>query len=152
MQIRAATNDDAEAIRQVVFGILREYDLMAEHEGVDADLNDIEANYAARGGMFEIVEIDEGGIVGTVGVHARDDGVCELRKMYLLPEYRGRGWGRKLLERALAFARTNGFRRMELETSSKLVEAIALYKRNGFTPLARDSMACRCDQAFGLDL
>jgi len=52
MEIRAATNQDAADIRTVVFSILEEYGLMAQHAGVDADLDDIEGNYAVGGGCF----------------------------------------------------------------------------------------------------
>lgn len=152
MLIRAATNHDAESIRRVVFGVLDEYGLVAEHRGVDVDLDDIEVNYVEPGGLFEVVEDASGEIVGTVGLFAKGNGLCELRKMYLLPAMRGKGLGRQLLERMLAEARRRGFTRMELETSSKLVEAIALYRRYGFTPFTAPHLACRCDEAYYLNL
>ncbi len=154
MFIRSATNTDAdaEAIRTLVFGVLAEYGLLAEHEGVDADLSDIEGNYIARGGLFDLVFDDAGQIIGTVGLYPRGDGVAELRKMYLVKYARSRGLGKMLLERVLSRARELGFGRIELETSSKLVEAIGLYKRYGFQPFQPDHMACRCDQAWALEL
>ncbi|MDO8629906.1 MAG: GNAT family N-acetyltransferase [Phycisphaerales bacterium] len=152
MLIRSATNADADAIRTLVFGVLGEYGLLAEHEGVDADLSDIEGNYIARGGLFDLVLDDAGQLIGTVGLYPRGDGVAELRKMYLVKIARGRGIGKMLLERVLGRARELGFARIELETSSKLVEAIGLYKRYGFQPFQPDHIACRCDQAWALDL
>lgn len=151
MLIRPATNDDAEAIRRVVFGVLAEYDLTAEHQGVDADLDDVVGHYAARGGLFEVIE-EDGAVVGTVGLFPKGDGVCELRKMYLVPACRGRGWGRMLMDRMLDAARRLGFRRMELETSSKLIEANALYRRYGFAPLTDPHLSIRCDRAYARDL
>lgn len=152
MLIRSATNADAEAIRTLVFGVLGEYGLLAEHEGVDADLSDIEANYIARGGLFDLVLDDAGQLIGTVGLYPRGDGVAELRKMYLVKHARGLGIGKMLLERVLGRARELAFVRIELETSSKLVEAIGLYKLYGFQPFQPDHMVCRCDQAWALDL
>lgn len=152
MHIRPATNGDAEAVRRVLFDVLAEYGLVAEHEGVDADLGDIEGNYAGRGGVFDVVVDERGEVVGMVGLYARDEAVCELRKMYLRKEARGQGWGRTLLERMVAEARRRGFTRMELETSSKLTEAIRLYRRNGFRPLAASHCALRCDEAYSLAL
>jgi len=152
MLIRAATNADAEMIRTLVFGVLDEYGLKASHEGVDADLNDIEGNYVARGGAFEVVLAADGRLIGTVGLYPKSDGVCELRKMYLAPNARGRGLGKQLLERMLERARQLGFRRVELETAGVLVEAIGLYTRYGFRPIDPDHLAARCDRAFALDL
>ena len=152
MLLRPATNADAEAIRTLVFGVLGEYGLLAEHEGVDADLDDIEGNYVARGGLFDLVFDEARQLIGTVGLYPRGDGVAELRKMYLAKRARGKGIGKMLLERALHRARELGFGRIELETSSKLVEAIGLYKRYGFKPFQPEHIACRCDQAWSLEL
>lgn len=148
MQIRPATNDDADAIRNLVFGVLEEYGLRECHEGVDADLADVHGNYEARGGLFDVLTDEAGRVVGSVGLYAKSDGVCELRKMYLLPELRGKGHGRMLLERTLQRAKELGFTRIELETSSRLAQAIALYKKYGFEPFHPPHMADRCDQAW----
>jgi putative acetyltransferase len=72
--------------------------------------------------------------------------------MYLAREARGRGLGKRLLARALAFARGRGYARIELETASVLRTAIAMYEAAGFRPLERRPAACRCDRAFALEL
>ena len=94
----------------------------------------------------------DGQIVGSVGLFNLGDGVCELRKMYLAREARGRGAGRRLLEHAIDRARSLGFRRVELETAGVLVEAINLYTRFGFEPIESAHLSPRCDRAFALDL
>jgi len=152
MEIRAATNQDAPDIRRVVFSVLEEYDLTAEHETIDIDLRDIERDYFARGGCFEVVIDEDDKIVGTVGLYPYDHGTCELRKMYLLPAYRGKGTGKKLMDRMLAKAKALGFQHMVLETSSKLVNAIAMYRRYGFTPTQHFPTCPRCDQAYELTI
>jgi putative acetyltransferase len=85
-------------------------------------------------------------------VYPIDPGTCELRKMYILDSARGIGLGARFLRRALAFARGQGFRRIELETASVLKDAIALYTREGFRPIERAHLAGRCDQAYARDL
>jgi putative acetyltransferase len=152
MKIRPATNADAPAVRDLIFAVLDEYGLQPDPSGTDSDLEDIEGQYIARGGMFEVVEDEQGRIVGSVGLYPELDNVVELRKMYLHPDTRGRGLGKQLLERALAAARAKGFRRVELETAAVLASAIALYERYGFTPFEKPHVAARCDQAFALDL
>jgi putative acetyltransferase len=77
---------------------------------------------------------------------------CELRKMYLHRDYRGKGMGRGLLEHALAEARRLGFKQVTLETASVLKEAIRLYERYGFKPYIPAHLSCRCDQAYVLEL
>jgi putative acetyltransferase len=77
-------------------------------------------------------------VVGGAGIAplpGGGDGVCELRKMYLLREGRGRGWGRQLLGQCLAAARERGFRTCYLETVHRMGEAQRLYLSAGFKPL-----------------
>ena len=102
--------------------------------------------------MFYVLENEQGEIVGTLGLCRIDARTCELRKMYLAQAYRGRGMGKKLMEKALAEARRLGFQKMILETASVLTEAIQLYRSYGFTPYESEHLSCRCDQAYSLDL
>ncbi len=150
--IRPAEAGDAAEVRDVVRRVLAEYGLEPDPVGVDADLEDLDASYTGRGGLFDVAVGSDGSIAGCCGIYPVDSSLCELRKMYLLPEARGHGIGGRLLRRALAFARGRGFSRVELETASELKEAIALYAGAGFQPIRRVHLAARCDQAFALDL
>ena len=148
---RAATNRDSAQIKEIVFGVLREYHLSPDCGGTDADLNDIEANYLKRGGAFEVLETPEKRIVGTVGLYPVNRETIELRKMYFAPEIRGLGLGKQTLKRMIETARGLGFRQIYLETNSRLKEAIELYKKFGFSEID-EKHAARCDQAFVLEL
>ena len=149
--IRPATNEDAERVRALVFSVLAEFGLSADPSGTDADLYDIESSYIAPGGMFVVAEAPDGGLVGTVGFAPLGDGVCELRKMYLIPKARGCGLGKLLLARAIDQARAAGFKRMVLETASELADAKRLYTSKGFVPVESEHLSPRCDQAYALD-
>ncbi len=152
LRFRAATNADGPAIRGVVHGVLREFALTPEPGGTDADIEDVERHYLEPGGAFEVV-VDAGGrVVGTAGFVPLTGAACELRKMYLLPEARGRGLGRRLLDHVVDLARARGFVEMRLETASVLADAIRLYVRYGFERYTSEHMVPRCDQAFRLDL
>ncbi len=152
MTLRSATNSDCDAVRDLVFQVLGEYGLSPDPETTDADLADIEASYQASGGLFDVLVDDAGGIVGTVGLYPLGGATCELRKMYLHASRRGQGWGRRLLEHALARAKDLGFERVTLETASVLREAIGLYERYGFRKCQVSHLSERCDQAYYLDL
>jgi putative acetyltransferase len=152
LSIRQATRADQEQVRRLVFGVLGEFGLEPSPESTDADLNDIEGAYLNSGGMFEIIERSDGQVVGSVGIYPMEDGLCELRKMYLAADVRGRGLGKLLLERALSHARKAGFRAVMLETASVLKEAVRLYTSYGFQPAKLEHLASRADQAFILNL
>ena len=151
-RLRTATNADCERIRDLVYAVLEEYGLKPDPESTDADLADIEQAYFARGGAFYVLEGQHGSIIGAYGLYRIDERTCELRKMYLHRDYRGKGLGKRLLEDALNQARQRGFTKVVLETASVLKEAIALYQRYGFTPHEPDHLSARCDQAYRLQL
>ena len=151
-ELRPATDADAATVRDLVFGVLHEYGLKPSPQDTDADLYDIDASYHQRGGRFDVLVGPAGAIVGSVGLFPVDRSTVELRKMYLHRDARGRGYGRRLLEHAVAEAKRLGFRRVTLETAFVLKEAVALYTRYGFRPYTPDHMSGRCDQAFELIL
>lgn len=147
--LRPATREDGPAVRALIFKILDEYRLPVDPHGTDADLEDIGTSY--RQGRFWVID-DDGSVVGSCALYPVRDGVVELRKMYVDRRLRGQGWGRRLLETALAAAREDGHERVELETASVLKEAIAMYGQYGFHRVAREPDSARCDQRWELDL
>lgn len=83
------------------------------------------------------------------------DDTCELRKMYFLPEVRGRGAGRALMRQCLDYARNRGYRQCYLETLSGMHAAEALYRKSGFVPLSAPMGATghfACNRWYLLDL
>lgn len=150
--IRSADNRDCVKVQNLVFGILDEYGLTVETGGTDADIADIEANYLNRGGAFEVIEDASGNLLGTIGLYPLDAETIELRKMYFDRKLRGRGVGKKMLERMIEKARALGFKRIYLETASVLKAAAALYEKYGFEPTTEGIHSKRCDAAYFLKL
>ena len=148
---RAATNADCTEVQRLVFGVLAEFGLAPDFDGTDHDITDIQIHYLDRGGVFEVIENNEGKIVGTVGLFPLDETTIELRKMYFAPEVRGRGLGQKLLREMIEKARNFGYLRVYLETASVLKQAVHIYEKAGFMPVV-DKHTPRCDQAFMLEL
>lgn len=150
--IRDAANRDRERVAALIFNILAEFGLQPDPESTDADLNGIEGNYIHSGGLFELIEDKKGNLLGTVGLYPLDKVTCELRKMYFVPQARGIGLGRYVLERAVSRAREFGFKAVVLETAGVLKEAIRLYTRFGFVPMQSGHLSARCDRAYILKL
>ncbi|HKC63188.1 MAG TPA: GNAT family N-acetyltransferase [Pyrinomonadaceae bacterium] len=150
--IRAASNQDGERVTALVSNILAEFGLQVDLEETDSDLRDIERNYLKAGGVFEVIEDERGNLLGTVGLYPVDESTCELRKMYFVPEARGRGLGKYILERAITRAAELGFERIVLETASVLKAANHLYVKYGFRPLRKEHLPQRADLAYILDL
>ncbi len=151
-RLRPANNEDCGKLADLVYDVLREYNLKPDPEATDADLKDIERFYFERGGTFYVLEEKDGSIIGAYGLYRVEKQTCELRKMYLHSTYRGKGLGKFLLDSALSEARQLGFKRIILETASVLKEAISLYESYGFVEYQPEHLSSRCDQAYLLEL
>ncbi len=123
----------------------------------DAEVDHMSVAYAAPRSAYFVVEVD--GIVlggGGIAPLAGGDGTtCELRKMYFLPELRGRGAGQALMTCCLDAARGHGYARCYLETLQQMTAAQKLYEANGFVRIAAPCGATghfACDAYYQRDL
>jgi putative acetyltransferase len=104
----------------------------------DPEVDAMSAAYAGKRAGYWVVE-RERRVVGGAGfapLTGGPDDVCELRKMYFLPETRGLGLGARLLDLVLAEAKKAGFARCYLETLDRMTDAQRLYVKKGFVPTA----------------
>jgi GNAT superfamily N-acetyltransferase len=86
-------------------------------------------------GVFLLVRDDDGRAIGCGGVCRFDEGRAELKRMYVSPDTRGRGLGRRLLVDLEAHAQRLGYRGIVLETGTRNHEALALYASFGYEPI-----------------
>jgi len=100
----------------------------------DPEVDDIHTAFTQPRSAYFVCEID-GVVVGGGGVApllGGNSNTCELKKMYFLPQGRGKGLGRKLVERCLAAAKEIGFEYCYLETFNTMKDAMVLYGKVGF--------------------
>ena len=90
------------------------------------------AMFVEPDGVFLVVRDDEGRAIGCGGVCRFDGTRAELKRMYVVPEARGRGLGRLLLVELEAEARRLGYARIVLETGDRQPEALGLYASAGY--------------------
>jgi putative acetyltransferase len=83
-------------------------------------------------GVFVVLREDDGRAVGCGGIARFDAARGEVKRMYVVPEARGRGLGRRLLEELEAQARALGYTSVVLETGDRQPEALGLYESAGF--------------------
>jgi GNAT superfamily N-acetyltransferase len=122
----------APAVLDVIGAVFREYAMTFDPSGFDADLTDIRAAYLQRGGRFWVL-VDDGRVVGTVAGVDAGGGVCEVKRLYLQADYRGRGFGRALMQQVLDWAAASGHRFVVAWSDERLRTAHAVYERLGFT-------------------
>ena len=120
-----------DAVLALIGSIFAEYGLTFDPAGYDADLTRIQTTYRDAGGDFWVLEND-GRVVGTVAVVPLSSAEVEIKRVYLGASLRGQGWGRRLVEHALAWARARGHRRARLWSDVKFTRAHVMYERLGF--------------------
>ncbi|MDV5171000.1 bifunctional helix-turn-helix transcriptional regulator/GNAT family N-acetyltransferase [Photobacterium rosenbergii] len=134
-QLRLLTPLDNAAMAAVVRRVSAEHGLTADkgYGVADPTLDSLSEVYSEPRSAFWIVEKDNR-ILGGGGIAplAGEEGVCELQKMYFLPELRGKGFARRIAATALKYAREQGFKACYLETTASLQSAIKLYQSLGF--------------------
>lgn len=100
-----------------------------------AELENLPGAYAAPTGCL-LLAIHEGQPVGCVGLRPLGTGICEMKRLYVRPQFRGLGAGQALARAIVQQARTLGYKRMRLDTLVSLDKAQALYENLGFVDIA----------------
>ena len=133
--IRPIEPRDDAAMARIIRTVMPEFGACGSGFAInDPEVDWMHRAYSAPRCAYFVVEVD-GEVVGGGGVAPLEGGdpeVCELRKMYFLPQARGLGAGAALMETSLRKARELGFRRCYLETLTGMDAAMRLYERSGF--------------------
>ena len=133
--IRDLQKEDNPALAKVVKDTLAEFG--ANHPNTvyyDPTTDTLFEVFQTPRSKYFLAEINNK-IVGGGGIYPTDGlppDTCELVKMYLLPEARGLGLGRTLIEKCIEAAAENGFKKIYLETMPELKQALSVYEKFGF--------------------
>jgi len=136
--IRPIEKKDNAALAKIVRDTLAEFG--ANHPGTvyyDPTTDTLFEVFQRDGAGYFVAEIDNK-LMGGAGIYPTDGlpaGTCELVKMYLLPEARGLGLGKTLIEKSLALAKDNNYGYVYLESMPELKKALTVYEKFGFTYL-----------------
>ena len=138
MKIRlAVSEEDWDQIKM----LFREYfEWISHDQGIDLSFQGIEDElkllpgaFSPPGGCMLLAEI-EGHTAGCVALRPLDVGICEMKRMYVKPEYRAKGMGRALGEQIIREAKSRGYQSMRLDTANTMKAAQGLYSSLGFKP------------------
>lgn len=136
--IREIKVEDDAQVAEVIRAVLIEMGVPKVGTAyADKALDEMTTTYNKDNAAYFVVE-DQGKIIGGAGIAPLENykgPICELQKMYFLPEARGKGLGMKIMEVCLEKAKSFGFEKCYLETFPYMKDATKLYAKSGFEPL-----------------
>ena len=130
--VQAKTDKQIDAARE----LFKEYAAWLEidlcFQNFDKELAELPGEYDMPTGRL-LLAVENERIAGCVALRKIGEGLCEMKRLFLRPEFRGKGLGRKLVEAIVAEAKQIGYERMRLDTlPPKMNDAIALYRSLDF--------------------
>ncbi len=131
--IMAQSQEQLALIRELFIEYAASLDFPLCFQGFEQELATLPGQYAPPDGRL-LLAMAGSHAAGSIALRKIDQQVCEMKRLYVRPPFRGLRVGRLLAERLLADARTIGYTRMRLDTVKSMVEARALYRALGFRP------------------
>jgi putative acetyltransferase len=105
-------------------------------QNFEQELGGLPGHYSPPSGRLLLAEY-QGELAGCVALHPWESGVCEMKRLYLRPSYRGKGLGRVVAETVIAEARSIGYQYMRLDTIEPIMkDAVEMYRKLGFREIA----------------
>lgn len=105
-------------------------------QNFDKELAELPGDYAPPEGRLLLAEYT-GQLAGCVALHQLSADICEMKRLYVRPAFRGKRVGRALVDRIIAEAREAGYCRMRLDTVEPVMRyAVAMYRKLGFQEIA----------------
>jgi len=127
------TPDELNAVKTLFRAYVDWLGIDLSYQGFEEELAGMPGKYAPPAGALFVAKAPDGTIIGCVGLRAFDDnGRCEMKRLYVLPEGRGKSVGSALVGRVVEAAVAAGYTEMLLDTLPTMTGAIKLYRAAGF--------------------
>ena len=133
--VAAKTPDDYGDFTELLREYLASLPFSADFQHTERELAEISVQYGQPGNGVALLARSGQATVGITGIRALEGTLCELKRMYVKPSWRGLGLGRLLCEAALACSRQLGYSAVRLDTLDSMDAAIYLYRSLGFVDI-----------------
>ena len=133
---QAESPEQISAVRELFLEYANSLNFSLCFQSFEKELAELPGEYAPPGGRL-LLATQQSHLAGCVALHKLDAEVCEMKRLYVRPQFRGKGLGRVLAERVVADAREIGYKRLRLDTVEPVMrDAVGLYKKLGFREIA----------------
>jgi ribosomal protein S18 acetylase RimI-like enzyme len=132
--VHARSAEHYESIRTLFLQYADSLGFDLDFQHFDHELATLPGDYAPPGGCLMLAE-DDGNRAGCVALRCLEGDICEMKRLYVIPDFRGRGVGKILAQAVINEARAKGYTKMRLDTIESMHAARALYTVLGFYPI-----------------
>jgi len=132
----ARTAGQYDTVRMLFEAYERALGFSLDFQRFDQELELLPGRYAAPGGCILLAYRDDGEPTGCVALRPLEAGICEMKRLFVLPDAQGQGIGRDLAIAIIERARELGYKKMRLDTVASLIAANTLYATLGFHSIA----------------
>ena len=133
---QAASPQQITALRELFLEYASSLNFSLCFQSFEKELAELPGEYAAPDGRL-LLAAHGSQLAGCVALHKLETEICEMKRLYVRPQFRGKGLGRVLAERVVADAREIGYKRLRLDTVEPVMrDAVALYRKLGFREIA----------------
>jgi ribosomal protein S18 acetylase RimI-like enzyme len=122
-----------DEVKALVMEYAESLDFKLCFQRFDKEMNTFPDEYAPPAGCL-LVGLVDNEPVGCVGIRKLDDEACEMKRLYVKPEYRGLRVGRALVDMTIEHAAAVGYKKMRLDVIENMIAAVGLYRSLGFKP------------------
>ncbi len=134
--LQVESPEQIAAIRELFLEYAQSLGFSLCFQSFDQELAELPGDYAAPEGRL-LLATCEGQSAGCVALHKLDHEICEMKRLYVRPEFRGKGLGKILAQRIIGEAHQIGYKQLRLDTVEPLMRtAVKLYRTLGFREIA----------------
>ncbi len=136
MEIRMFKEKDNDNVKELILSILTKEYPFDERIYEESDLSDISGSYNGKRDGFFVID-SEGKILGTIGIKEDSKDTALIRRFFVDPPCRRKGYGVLLMERAIRHCQKEDFRQIVFRTTGRMVQAINLVKKMHFRQIEK---------------
>lgn len=132
MNIRKFSENDGPKVKELILSILEKEYPFDRKAYADTDLENIGAAYGGARDIFFVIEEGDK-IIATAGIKEDTKETALLRRVFVDPDERRKGYGSRLIDETIKFCKDAEYKELVFRTTSKMVQAIELCKKKGFS-------------------
>jgi ribosomal protein S18 acetylase RimI-like enzyme len=125
------TDEEISGAKKLIIAYIQWLNQDLCFQNIDDELSTFPKKYSEPEGAFLIAK-ENNEVTGCVGIRKLENGICEMKRLFVNDRYRGSGTGKKLVEMIIVEAKLKHYERMRLDTLDTMEDALNIYRKNGF--------------------